>query len=68
MESWCCPRCGSVVMLEPRFGQIVGVYDLCTEGTDARAGRGPTRMERVVPASPEGSLEVREPELVSGRR
>ncbi len=67
MESWSCPRCGSVVKLEPRFGQIVVVYDLCGEGTDARAGRGPTRMERVVPAS-EGSLEVREPELVSSRR
>jgi hypothetical protein len=67
MGLWRCPRCGTVVTLEPRFGQIMGVYDLCTEGTDARAGRGPTRMEPVV-ASPEGTSEVRQPELVTTRR
>jgi hypothetical protein len=64
MGLWRCPRCGTVVTLEPRFGQIVGVYDLCTEGTDARAGRGPTRMEPVAQAL-EGTSDVRQPELVN---
>ena len=66
MGLWRCPRCGTVVALEPRFGQIVGVYDLCTEGTDARAGRGPTRMENVEQAL-EGTSDVRQPELVNSR-
>lgn len=66
MGLWRCPRCGSVVTLEPRFGQIVSVYDLCTEGTDARAGRGPTRMEPITQT--EEQAEVRPPELVTSPR
>jgi len=66
MGLWRCPRCGTVVTLEPHFGQIVGVYDLCTEGTDARAGRGPTRMEPLAQAL-EGTSDVRQPELVNAR-
>lgn len=63
MSVWRCPRCGSVTALEPRFGEIVSVYDLCTPGTDARAGRSPTRMEPV--AADDGAEGTRERELVN---
>ncbi len=63
MSVWRCPRCGSVTTLEPRFGEIVSVYDLCTPGTDARAGRSPTRMEPV--AADDGTEGTRERELVN---
>lgn len=62
MGVWRCPHCGSVVTLEARFGEILAVYDLCAVGGDARAGRGPVRME---PLSPE--VNVREPELAGSR-
>jgi len=62
MEVWRCPRCGSIATLEPKFGEILAVYDLCSTSTDTRAGRGPVRME---PVTLEDVVGAREPELVN---
>ncbi|MDQ7844523.1 MAG: hypothetical protein QN141_05600 [Armatimonadota bacterium] len=45
---WRCPQCGSVVEVEPRFGdEVVAVYDLCGARDTPRGARLPVRMERV---------------------
>lgn len=64
MAVWRCPRCGSIATLEPQFGEILAVYDLCATSTDTRAGRGPVRMERV---ALEDVVGMPEPELVNSR-
>ena len=50
--------------MEPQFGEILAVYDLCATSTDTRAGRGAVRME---PVSLEDVVGTREPELVNSR-
>ncbi len=50
--------------MEPKFGEILAVYDLCSTSTDTRAGRGPVRME---PVTLEDVVGAREPELVNSR-
>jgi len=64
MGVWRCPRCGSIATLEPQFGEILAVYDLCATSTDTRAGRGPVRME---PVALEDVVGTRERELVNSR-
>jgi len=64
MGVWRFPRCGSIATLEPQFGEILAVYDLCSTSTDTRAGRGPVRME---PVTLEDVVGAREPELVNTR-
>jgi len=64
MGVWRCPWCGSIATLEPQFGEILAVYDLCSTSTDTRAGRGPVRME---PVTLEDVVGAREPELVNTR-
>lgn len=62
MSIWRCPRCGSIAVVEPQFGDVVAVFDLCNHGGDLRAHHTPVRMEAADPSVLDEM--TREPELV----
>ncbi|MDQ7820477.1 MAG: hypothetical protein QN173_04510 [Armatimonadota bacterium] len=65
MGVWRCPRCGATVTLQPQFGEIVAVYDLCGR-RDPRSPSAPVRMEPVS-ADTVGAASSPERELVPTR-